>query len=153
MSLKHAALLLAAALAGAGLVLANRPSDEDVAPAPVAVAPGPLPGAARLPLAAAQPMAPACKNAERMAGWQLLSAGAGGYREAGFAVLHHAQRGTVTVAEGTAFDQGLVLLRVLADGVQLGCGRSAINLALPLANGAAPAMRSALPDPERSASN
>lgn len=89
---------------------------------------------------------------QRLAEWQLLSAGAGGYREAGFAVLYHTQRGTVTVTEGAAFDHGLVLQRVLADGVQLRCGAVLLSLALP-ANGAAPAMRAALPDPERSASN
>lgn len=146
MSLKQSALLLAAAVAGAGLVLATRHADEEMAPA-ASVPRAPL----ALP-AAAPPATPACNDGQRLAEWQLLSAGAGGYREAGFAVLYHRQRGTVTVTEGAAFGRGLVLQRVLADGVQLRCGASELSLALPLANGTEPTMRAALPDPERSAS-
>ncbi len=77
----------------------------------------------------------------------------GGYREPGFAVLHHPQRGTLTLAEGAVFDDGMVLQRVTPDGVQLQCGQNSRSLALETAAGAAPAMRSALPDPERAASN
>lgn len=139
--------MFAAALAGAGLVLASRPADEIEAQAPAA--PRTLPAtAAAMPAAAAKPAQSFCSAEQQLAGWQLLSTGAGGYRQAGFAVLYHPQRGTVTVAEGAAFDNGLIVERVTLDGVQLRCGADVRSLALPLANGAAPAMRSALPDPD-----
>lgn len=158
-SLKQSALLLAAALAGVGVVLASRPADEDVAPAPAAsptlpVAAVPQVGgvlAAVVP-AGLSPASPDCGSLHRLAEWELLSSGVGGYREAGFAVLHHPQRGTITVTEGLDFDHGLVLQRVTPDGVQLRCGADVRALAAPSAGDAAPAMRAVLPDPDRSAS-
>ncbi len=157
-SLKQSALLLAAAIAGAGVVLAGRTVDDDMAPAPAA--PRTMPAAAVTPAAVAPaaaatlpPAAPACDSAHRLAEWELLSSGVGGYREAGFAVLHHAQRGTVTVTEGVDFDHGVVLQRVAPDSVQLRCGADVRSLASPAAVASAPVMRAALPDPDRSASH
>lgn len=154
-SWKQSALLLAAALAGAGFVLASRPADENPVPAPVP--PRALPAAAASPPAAAQAAlttaATSCNNGQRIAEWELLSSGVGGYRESGFAVLHHPQRGTITVTEGVDFDKGLVLQRVTPDSVQLRCGAEVRSLVASTTAGAAPALRSALPDPERSASN
>lgn len=149
MSLKQSALLLAGALTGVGLVLAWRPADEVLVQAPAAARA--MPAAA--PVAAAQAAAPACASEQLLAGWQVLSAGAGGYRQAGFAVLYHPQRGTVTVTEGAVLLNGLVVERVMQDGVQLRCGPIMRSLALPPGHGAAPATRTALPDPDRSASN
>jgi len=152
--LKQSALLFAAALAGAGVVLASRPAEQDAAQA--AAAPRALPVVAAnspaTPVAAVPPPAE-CSTGQDLAEWQLLSSGAGGYREPGFAVLHHPQHGTVTVMEGAAFADGVLLQRVMTDGVQLRCGTAMRSLVLPTAGGPAPAMRSALPDPERSASN
>jgi len=131
------------------MVLANRPADENLAQAPAALRTLTAPASAALPVAAARPVRPSCGGQQLLAGWQLLSTGAGGYRQAGFAVLYHPERGTVTLAEGAAFDNGLMVERVTQDGVQLRCGTDVRSLALPAANGAAPVMRSALPDPDR----
>jgi len=156
-SLKQSALLLAAAAAGAGVVLASRSADEDVASAPNAPrklpATAAAPPAAVAPIPVAAPLQQACSSAQRLAEWDLLSSGVGGYREPGFAVLHHPQRGTITVTEGADFDNGVVLQRVTPDSVQLRCGADVRSLATPTAVGAAPAMRSALPDPDHSASH
>ena len=156
-SWKQSALLLAAALAGAGFVLASRPAEEDVAEAPVSVSPHAVPAAAAPPPAAAQGAltiaATSCNSGQRIAEWELLSSGVGGYRESGFAVLHHPQRGTITVTEGVDFDKGLVLQRVTPDSVQLRCGAEVRSMVATTTAGAAPNLRSALPDPERSASH
>jgi hypothetical protein len=148
---KQSALLLAAALAGAGVVLASRPAEEDAAPAPAP--PAVQAQAAATPAVVVPPAMPACDSGQRMAEWELLSSGVGGYREAGFAVLHHPQRGTITVTEGVDFDHGLLLQRVTPDSVRLRCGTGVRDLATPTADGAAPAMRAALPDPDRSTSH
>lgn len=87
-------------------------------------------------------------SAERLASWQLMSVGAGGYRQGGFAVLNNALRGSMTVAETQVFDGNLRLETVAGNTVQLRCGDIVQTRVLADSHGAAaPEMRTALPDP------
>ncbi|MDB5766365.1 MAG: hypothetical protein JWQ61_1179 [Collimonas fungivorans] len=87
-------------------------------------------------------------SAERLASWQLMSVGAGGYRQGGFAVLNNALRGSMTVAETQIFDGNLRLEKVVGNAVQLRCGDIVQTRVLADSHGAAaPEMRTALPNP------
>lgn len=87
-------------------------------------------------------------SAERLASWQLMSLGAGGYRQGGFAVLNNALRGSLTVAETHIFDGNLRLEKITGNTVELRCGDIVQTRMLADGHGAAgPEMRTALPDP------
>lgn len=86
-------------------------------------------------------------SAERLDSWQLMSVGAGGYRQGGFAVLNNALRGSLTVAEAQIFDGNLRLEKVSGNAVELRCGDIVQTLVLADSHGAVPEMRTALPDP------
>ncbi len=92
--------------------------------------------------------------AERLNSWRLISLGAGGYRQPGFAVLNNETRGSLTVAEAQMFDGNLQLEKIAGNAVVLRCGQIAQTMVLTDSRGAgdgdgatAPEMRTALPDP------
>jgi hypothetical protein len=91
-------------------------------------------------------------SAERLNSWRLISLGAGGYRQAGFAVLNNETRGSLIVAEAQMFDGNLLLETIAGNADVLRCGQIAQTRVLTDSHGAsdgatAPEMRTALPDP------
>lgn len=101
---------------------------------------------AATPAAAVAKAAADC-SAERLDSWRLMSLAEGGYRQGGFAVLNNALRGTVTVAETQVFDGDLQLEKITGNTAQLRCGEIRQTRVLADSRGAAPEMRTALPDP------